>query len=118
LQNFKIKEKVWGFELDEKTLEKLTKKIIYKAPNQHPPQIEDITLIIPDWVKASGVIATIKKSDTHVSEIELTDIYQKSHTFRIWYQDPKKTMSDNDVKIIHNKILSNLNKKFEVNEKI
>lgn len=118
LQNFDIKEKVWAFELDEMILEKLTKKIIYKTPNPYPPQIEDLTLMIPDWIKVSDVAATIEKASAQVSEVELIDQYQKSHTFRIRYQDPKKTLSDIDIKTIHDKILSTLRKKFEVSEKV
>ena len=81
---------------------------------KYPPQIEDLTVEIPKRVGVGKVISLIKSSDKLISYIELKDVYQQNYTFRIYYQHPSKTMSDNEVKIIRNKITTTLKDKFGI----
>lgn len=84
----------------------------YKPIPKYPPQIEDITLILPEKTKVGSVIHSIKAVDKRVDEIELTDIYINSYTFRINYQDPNKTLTNEEVEKIRNKILGEVKKKY------
>jgi len=78
---------------------------------KYPPQIEDITLVVPERTKIGEVIQSIKSVDNNVSEVELIDIYKDSHTFKIWYQDPKKTLDNEEVEKIRVKIVKILSNK-------
>jgi phenylalanyl-tRNA synthetase beta chain len=81
----------------------------FVALPKYPPQIEDITLSFPEKTKVGDVIRSIK-SVHNVSEVELVDIYKDAYTFRVHYQDPKKTLDDKEVKAIRNKFIKKLNK--------
>jgi phenylalanyl-tRNA synthetase beta chain len=112
LQNYDIKDKVFAFELDVKTLEGLARKKTFKSPPKYPAQIEDITLQLPKRIKLGDIISTIKSASKLISEVELVDTYKDSYTFRIHYQHPKKTLKDNEVKKIRSKITKTLKKKY------
>ena len=84
---------------------------------KYPPQIEDITLVIPEKTKIGEVLSSIKSVDSSVNDVELEAIYKNSYTFRVHYQDPKKTLTDAEVKIIRDKILREVSKKFGVVQK-
>ncbi|MCH7641186.1 phenylalanine--tRNA ligase subunit beta [Patescibacteria group bacterium] len=79
---------------------------------KYPAQIEDLTLVLPDRTKVGEVIETIKLSGRQINNVELTDIYKDSYTFRVWYQNPKKTLTDKEVESIRKKILVGVKKKF------
>lgn len=118
LQNFGIKENIWGFELDVATLKKLSSKIKYAPPSQYPPQIEDITLVFPLQTKTSDVVSMILESNKGIKDINLVNVYQNSFTFNITYQSPDKTLTDSEVAKIRETFLQQLLKKFGVKQKI
>jgi phenylalanyl-tRNA synthetase beta chain len=78
---------------------------------KYPPQIEDITLNFPPKTLLGEVIK-IFTSHSQVVRCELTGVYNDSSTFRIWYQDPDKTLTDKEVENVRSKILSTLKEKF------
>lgn len=78
---------------------------------KYPPQIEDITLVLPEKTKVGEVIQTIKAVDNNVNQVELTDIYKNAYTFRINYQNPNKTLTDKEVEKIRGKILGGVKQK-------
>jgi len=84
----------------------------YKPIPKYPAQIEDITFVLPERTKLGVVLQSIKSASKLIQKIELTDIYEDSYTFRIWYQDPKKTLTDKEVESIRNKLLREVKKKF------
>lgn len=81
---------------------------------KHPPQIEDLTVKIPNGVGVGKVIVAIKNSDKTISEVELKDVYNNSYTFRISYQDPEKTLNNKDVEKIRTIIISTLKEKYNI----
>ncbi len=94
------------YELDLEKLRKLTKTIsTYKLIPKYPAQIEDITFKLPQKTKVGEVISLISTFKL-VSNVELRDIYNDSFTFRIWYQDLSKTLTDNEVNLIRSKLVS------------
>ena len=80
----------------------------------HPPQIEDLTIKIPEGVEVGKVIDTIKSAGSNISEVELWDIFKDSYTFRVSYQDPAKTLTDIEVQYTRNVILQKIKAEFNI----
>ncbi len=78
---------------------------------KYPPQIEDITLQFPSRTMIGDIINEMAKIK-FISDIKLAETYKDSHTFRIWYQDPDKTLTDKEVEAVRNKILEVIKRKF------
>lgn len=72
---------------------------------KYPAQIEDITLTFPAETKMGEVLEVFERA-------ELTDVYEDSYTFRVWYQDSEKTLTDEEVEKIRNKYLKEIKDKF------
>jgi len=104
-------------------LEKLMKSAKYsintpsfiKIP-KYPAQIEDVNFNLPQKTKIGEVIEQLKNTK-FVVKAELVDIYKDSYTFRVWYQDQTKTLTDKEVHGIRNEIISSLKSKFGGNLK-
>ncbi len=116
-QNFEIEEDIWGFELEVSLLEKFAVDILFKPIPKYPPQIEDITLVVPKGIAISKVIQSTKSVSSKIADVQLKDVYKDSFTFRVWYQNPNKTLSDKEVEEVRKKILSEVKNKFKVNQK-
>lgn len=86
----------------------------YKEINKYPPQVEDITLELPEKTLVGDVIDELKKTDKLVTSATLTDIYESNYTFNIEYQSEDHTLTDKEVEEIRNKILSSLKTKFGI----
>ena len=84
----------------------------YKPTSKYPPQIEDITLGFPEKTKLGEVIKFAVSTSVLISNMELVDSFENSITFRIWYQDPSKTLVDTEVKTIREKLIAELKNKF------
>ncbi len=84
----------------------------YTPIPKYPAQIEDITLVLPPKTRVGIIIFTIKDSNKYLKNVELTKTFKDAYTFRIWYQHPSKTLTDNEVESIRKKILTQVKKKF------
>ena len=107
-----ISEEVYCFEMDAETLEKLTKTKTFSSVPLNPAQIEDVTLTFPPKTRIGEVIKTINNSQSTINNVELVDVYKDSYTFRIWYQDPKKTLTNEEVEKIRKSVLETIKLKF------
>jgi phenylalanyl-tRNA synthetase beta chain len=74
---------------------------------KYPPQIEDVTINIKEGVLIGGVIDKIYGTDKLISQVELVDRFKDNYTFRVWYQHPKKTLTNDEIQAIRKKILNN-----------
>ena len=74
--------------------------------------LKQLTFTFPEKTKIGEVFDFIKSIDSLVNKIELTTIYKKSFTFRIWYMDKKKSLTDKEVEKIRKKIISKVKVKF------
>jgi phenylalanyl-tRNA synthetase beta chain len=79
---------------------------------KYPPQIEDVTLTLPERTRVGEVLETIKTSNKLISYVELTDIFKNSYTFRVHYEHPTKTLKDDEVETIREGLLKNIKGKF------
>lgn len=84
----------------------------YKPIPKYPPQIEDITLILPEKTQLGEIIKFSQETSNLITKAELVDSYENSYTFRVWYQHPSKTLANSEVDTIREKLLSNLKNKF------
>jgi phenylalanyl-tRNA synthetase beta chain len=85
-------------------------------PSQ-PPILEDIALIVDEQIPAAEVEALIRQTGGNtISRVRLFDVYRgeqigkgkKSLAYNLTYQDPERTLTDNDAARIRNKIVSRL----------
>lgn len=89
----------------------------YRALPKFPAVTRDIALLVNDEVLVQEIEETIRKAGGNlVEKVELFDIYKgtqipegkKSIAYAIAYRDERKTLTDNDVNKIHDKILRSL----------
>lgn len=78
---------------------------------KYPPQIEDITFSLPEKTLLGKVIKQMEVTP-QVQKVKLVDQYKNYYSFRIWYQDNKKTLDNKEVKQIRTKIINSLQNKF------
>ncbi|MCI6693102.1 MAG: phenylalanine--tRNA ligase subunit beta [Clostridium sp.] len=92
----------------------------YKALPKFPAVTRDIALLVNDEVLVQEIEETIRRAGGNlVEKVELFDIYKgaqipegkKSIAYAIAYRDEKKTLTDNDVNKVHDKILRSLEHK-------
>lgn len=103
-----LDENIADFELNFETIAKhanLTK--IYKEIPKYPPIIEDINLTVDPSMTYTEIVSLIKGQSSLIAEINLIDTYKNTKTFRIKYQDPQKTLTNEDVAKTREKILKN-----------
>lgn len=108
-----LNENIADFELNFDFILKhanLTKT--YKEIPKYPPIIEDVNLTIDPDITYAEISSFIKNQSSLISEISLIDTYQNTKTFRIKYQDSQKTLTNEEVSKIREKILLSLKQKF------
>ncbi|MCL5411373.1 MAG: phenylalanine--tRNA ligase subunit beta [Patescibacteria group bacterium] len=123
LQSFDIKGGVANFDLDfEKIHSSATDEVKYQPLPKYPAVEEDLALVVNKDVLVGNLIATIKSAGgSLVVWAQPFDVYEdlrlglnkKSIAIRIKYQSPEKTLTDNDVKVLRQKILKALEKEHE-----
>ena len=99
----------YEFEVD--TLRKFKKVSSYTPLPKYPAQIEDINLTLPYKTKVGEILSLIQ-SFRNVSDAKLFDIYKDKYTFRIWFQNPSKTLTDAEVSDIRKSLLKAIESKF------
>lgn len=82
----------------------------YKDVTKYPPQVEDLTLVLPEKTYVGNIVKSIKAGSDLVTKVELKDVYDNSYTFNIEYQDPKTTLTDKEIEIERKMIISKLDK--------
>jgi phenylalanyl-tRNA synthetase beta chain len=101
------------YELDlTKLIDKSRNFLPYQTRPLYPAQLEDITFVLPDKTKVGEVLETITKISERINNVELKDIYENANTFRIWYQDKNKTLNNEEVNIVRQKVIAEVQKKF------
>lgn len=91
-------------------VEKTIKK--YKEPSKYPAQIEDITFTLPEKTRIGDVLNSISPIHRWIGEVKLNNVYKNACTFRIWYHDNNKTLTDGDVEKVRKEIISSIKTKF------
>lgn len=113
LANFEIANKALVLDLDFETLVKLAKTTKTFSPiPKYPAIIEDLTFILKPKTPVGELIQTVKDLSSIIQGVELIDSYQNTRTLRITFQNPKKTLTAQEVKKLREKIIKTAEKKF------
>lgn len=100
------------YEFETELLRFASRPRAYVSIPKYPAQIEDVTLTLPARTRVGDVILSIKSSSKLIQNVELIDTYKDAYTFRLWYQHPRKTLTDKEVEAIRKKLLAQVKKKF------
>ena len=110
---FGLKGRVTAFDLDFRELVKnASKKKQYEPLSKYPALVEDLAFIVPPRALVGEMMTVIKKVNHLIVSIELLDSFQKTRTFRITYQNPRKTLTDKEVGKIRKRIIKRVKTKF------
>ena len=103
-----------------KIVEKTIKPIKYKEISKYPSIVKDLAFIIKKDITSGSLIETIKKAGGKLlTNIEVFDVYtgenvkedEKSIAYSLTFSDPTRTLSDEEVMQIFNKIIDEVTKK-------
>lgn len=116
-----IKDDVYVIELSmTKIIDKKIKPIKYKEISKYPNIVKDLAFIVNKDVTSGTIIDTIKKTGGKLlTNIEVFDVYtgenvkqdEKSIAYSLTFNDPTRTLSDEEVMQIFNKIIDEVVKK-------
>ncbi|WP_018394118.1 phenylalanine--tRNA ligase subunit beta [Bacillus sp. 37MA] len=91
--------------------------LAYTAIPRHPFISRDIALVVDSTVEAAALEAVIKQAGgTLLTSVRVFDVYEgermeegkKSVAFALTYADPEKTLTDEEVTAVHEKVLAAL----------
>jgi len=116
-----LKDNVYVVEIDlEKLFEFRTKKMQYKEISKFPGIKKDAAYIVSSDIPADKIIEVIKKAGGKLlTSIKIFDVYvgenvgenEKSIAFSLTFEDPTKTLSDEEVMEVFNNINKNVEEK-------
>jgi len=86
----------------------------------YPAVKRDLAVLVDERTVYADLVSEIKKADSLVSQVELFDVYigkgmpagKKSLALHILYQSAERTLSDEEVATIHDRVSQVLGKKF------
>lgn len=123
LENYGLDHKVYLAELDvEKLIEYKNTNWKYEALPKYPAMVRDIAVVVKDEVLVGDMMSVIEKANPYLIEsVKLFDVYKGEHieegykscAFSVTYRNKERTLKEKEVENIHNKILSDLGKKFD-----
>lgn len=123
MENYDINTKVYVCDIDfEIVMNNANIEKYYKPLPKYPAITRDIALLVKEEIYVKQIEDIIKQVGGSIIEnIELFDIYRgkqvkenhKSVAYSIRYRDSKKTLTDDEVNQVYNKILDELKVKLE-----
>jgi phenylalanyl-tRNA synthetase beta chain len=113
----------WGvFELDLETLlELLPERIVYEDVITYPALRQDLAFVVDEQVPAGDLVAAAHEAaGLELRELRVFDVYRgegigegkKSIAFHAEFRSPEKTLSDEDARILREKIVAGLGEQF------
>ncbi|MEW5801590.1 MAG: phenylalanine--tRNA ligase subunit beta [bacterium] len=120
LEYFGIEKEVFALELQVELL-KASEKMTLRPIPKYPSVSRDLALIVPEEVTYQEVEQSIWEMDIDIlQQIHLFDLYRgeqipegkKSMGLSLIYQSLIRTLTDQEVNVIHEKIIDHLSKKF------
>ncbi len=116
-----IKDDVYVFEIKLKDLMSIkTGKMQYKEISKYPSIVKDMAFVLDKSIKAEEVIAVIKKSGgkllTNTTVFDLYDKIsdnEKSLAFSLTFSDPNRTLTDEEVTDVFNRIINDVENKLK-----
>ena len=121
LENYDISQRVYVCEIMFEIVNELSdKEIVYKQLPKYPSTKRDIALLVDENMEVGEIEDTILQASTEILEsLKLFDIYKgkqvtegmKSVAYSLTYRDINKTLTDEEVEVVHNDILKALKEK-------
>ena len=118
LDKYDIPVRVYIAELDfEEIIKQSTLEVSYRPLPKYPSVDRDIAVVVAEEITAGQVEEIIKnKGGKLVEEVKLFDIYRgsqiqqgyKSMAYSIIYRSDEKTLEEEDISKVHNKIINSL----------
>ena len=118
-----LKDDVYMAEVNlERLLSIKTGKMKYKEYNKYPSVKRDFAIIVNRDILSEDIIKTIKKfGGKLLTDIEIFDIYKGSNmdldkmsiAFSLTFSDTKRTLTDEEVNVIFNKIIDGVVDKYK-----
>lgn len=118
LDKYGIDERVYVAELNfEEIIKQSDMNIKYRALPKYPSVARDIAIVVTEEITAGQVEEIIRnKGGKLIEEVKLFDIYRgsqieegyKSMAYSIVYRSDEKTLSEDDITKVHNKIVNSL----------
>lgn len=115
------KKEVYVLEISlESLLEKSTKPLKFKEISKFPSVSKDVAFKVSKQTEAGSIIKTIESCGNHIlSSVDVFDVYtgeqvgedEKSIAFNLTFTDPNKTLTDEEVKEVFNKMIAEVEKK-------
>lgn len=113
------KDEVYVAELSLNKLIKTIKPIKYKEANKYPEIIKDVAFIVPMEVTCKEISEQIKKSGGRMlTNVSIFDVYyfdtntkEKSLAYTLTFSDQTKTLTDEEVMQVFNKIITEVTTK-------
>lgn len=123
-QNFNIERPVYCFELDFERLVTLSGgRRAVSAPSRFPDSSRDIAMLVPDSMPLEQITACISSvKSREVEQADVFDVYRgagipegfKSIAIRIRYRSFERTLVDEEIGRIHQRIIDSLTGKLNV----
>jgi phenylalanyl-tRNA synthetase beta chain len=120
---YDIKQPIAGSEIFlDKIYKFIKKEETFKPPISHPAIFRDISMIVPIYTNIFEIENEIYKLGGNILEkIELFDVYsednllkdEKSLSFHLIFRDKKRTLNDEEVNTLLDKIIENLKIKYK-----
>lgn len=112
------KDDIYVCELAINPLMDSVKPIKYKEANKYPEMVKDVAFVVDNDTTNSEIEAVIKKSGGRLlSNIDIFDIYnniedgKKSMAYKLTFMDQTKTLTDDEVMEVFNKIIEDVTSK-------
>ena len=117
-----IKDEIYLSELSlTKLYNKQIKPIKYKESSKYPEIIKDVAFVIPNEIECEVVKQQIIKSGGRLlDEVEVFDLYpnieenKKSIAYKLTFKDNSRTLTDEEVMTVFNKIITEVTSKCNV----
>lgn len=114
MESFDIKGRAYVFEIELKPLMESTRDVSFAHIPKFPAVSRDIAIVLDEDVPAERVYKAIKDVDPLITEVSLFDLYQgkhvpdgkKSMAYSIRYQAHDRTLREEDINILHEKVLA------------
>ena len=97
-----------------------TSQIKAEAPSKYPSVSRDLAFLIDENVSFEQIQREIKKADKLIESVEIFDLYQganilfgkKSMAISLTFLDKEKTLKDEEIKSLMNKVIALLKQRF------
>lgn len=114
------KDEIYVLELAINPLMTQVKPIKYKEASKYPEIVKDVAFVVPNETSNSEIEAVIKKAGGRLLDsVEIFDVYRdvsegkKSMAYKMTFSDPTRTLSDEEVMEVFNKVISEVESKLD-----